>query len=255
HLDEPLYQQFFTYFVNLCRGDFGPSFQYQNRAVTEMIGAGFPITFELAIYAILYALVLGMVTGVIAALKQNTLFDYFSMSMSLAGLCVPAFLLGPLLVLVFSIYMHWLPVSGWGEAPGDKILPIITMGSAAAAYIARLSRAGMLEIFSQDFVRTAKAKGVPVHMIIIRHCLRGGLIPAIAYLGPAIAFLLTGSFVVETIFTIPGMGRFFIQAALNRDYTMILGMTILFSAMIVLFNLISDVIIFWFNPKLRSEFK
>ena len=169
------------------------------------------------------------------------------------GICMPSFLLGPLLVLIFGIHFEILPISGWGTTPGDKILPSITLGSTYAAYIARLSRAGMLEVLTQNYIRTARAKGLPEWMVVIKHALRGGLIPVIAFLGPAFAGLLAGSFVVETVFQIPGLGRFYVQAAFNRDYTMILGTTVFLSTLIVLFNLASDITIAWLNPRLRVQ--
>ena len=175
------------------------------------------------------------------------------MGLAMIGICMPSFLLGPILVLVFGIYLEWLPVSGWGSLPGDKILPSITLGSAYAAYIARLSRAGMLEILSQDYIRTARAKGLAEHTVVWKHALRGGLIPVVAFLGPAFAGLLAGSFVVETIFQIPGLGRFYVQAAFNRDYTMVLGATVFLSTLIVVFNLLSDIVAAWLNPRLRAE--
>lgn len=250
NLDAPIYEQYFDYLSHLAQGDFGPSFRYTNRTVTEMIYAGLPITFELAIYAIMIALVIGISAGMLAAIKPNSAQDYIPMSLAMTGICMPSFLLGPLLVLVFGIWLQWLPVSGWGYSPGDKILPAITLGSTYAAYIARLTRGGMLEILSQDYIRTAKAKGLPMAKIIIRHALRGGLSPVVAFLGPAIAGLLAGSFVVETIFQIPGLGRFYVQAAFNRDYTMILGTTILLSCLIVLLNMLSDLLAVWLNPRL-----
>jgi len=170
------------------------------------------------------------------------------------GICMPSFLLGPILILVFGIYLDWLPVSGWGDSPGDKILPSITLGSAYAAYIARLSRAGMLEVLSQDYIRTARAKGLPEWQVVLRHALRGGLLPVVAFLGPAFAGLLSGSFVVETIFQVPGLGRFYVQAAFNRDYTMILGSTVFLAVLIVLFNLLSDILAAWMNPRLRAQY-
>ena len=250
NLDAPIYEQYFDYLGHLAQGDFGPSFRYTNRTVTEMIYAGLPITFELAIYAIMIALVIGISAGMLAAIKPNSAQDYIPMSLAMTGICMPSFLLGPLLVLVFGIWLQWLPVSGWGYSPGDKILPAITLGSTYAAYIARLTRGGMLEILSQDYIRTAKAKGLPMAKIIFRHALRGGLSPVVAFLGPAIAGLLAGSFVVETIFQIPGLGRFYVQAAFNRDYTMILGTTILLSCLIVLLNMLSDLLAVWLNPRL-----
>lgn len=252
-LDQPLWQQYFSYLGDLLQGDLGPSFKYSGRTVNELIAAGLPATAELALYAMLVALVIGISAGVLAAIRPNTMQDYLPMSAAMLGICMPSFLLGPLLVLVFGIHLEWLPVSGWGDIPGDKIMPAITLGTGYAAYIARLSRGGMLEVLSQDYIRTARAKGLSEPLIIFKHALRGGLIPVVAFLGPAFAGLLGGSFVVETIFQIPGLGRFYVQAAFNRDYTMILGMTIFFATLIVLFNLLSDMLALWLNPKLRQQ--
>lgn len=253
NLDQPLWQQYLSYLGDVLQGDLGPSFKYSGRTVNELIAAGLPATAELALYAMLVALVIGVSAGVLAAIRPNTMQDYLPMSAAMLGICMPSFLLGPLLVLVFGIHLEWLPVSGWGDIPGDKILPAITLGTGYAAYIARLSRGGMLEVLSQDYIRTARAKGLSERLIIFKHALRGGLIPVVAFLGPAFAGLLGGSFVVETIFQIPGLGRFYVQAAFNRDYTMILGMTIFFAALITLFNLLSDMLALWLNPKLRQQ--
>ena len=253
-LDLPLYQQYFSYLGDLAHGDLGPSFKYSGRSVNELIAAGFPVTAELGLYALLVALGIGCLAGIFAALKPNTPQDYIPMSAAMIGICMPSFLLGPLLVLVFGIYLDWLPVSGWGDIPGDKILPSITLGAAYAAYIARLGRAGMLEVLNQDYIRTARAKGLPEWQVVLKHSLRGGMIPVVAFLGPAFAGLLAGSFVVETIFQIPGLGRFYVQAAFNRDYTMILGTTVFLSVLIVLFNLLSDILAAWMNPRLRAQF-
>jgi oligopeptide transport system permease protein len=221
--------------------------------VNELIAAGLPVTAELALYAMLVALFIGISAGVFAAMRPNTLQDYIPMSAAMLGICMPSFLLGPILILVFGIQLEWLPISGWGDIPGDKILPAITLGTGYAAYIARLSRGGMLEVLSQDYIRTARAKGLSERLIICKHALRGGLIPVVAFLGPAFAGLLGGSFVVETIFQIPGLGRFYVTSAFNRDYTMILGMTIFFAGLIIVFNLLSDLIALWLNPKLRQQ--
>ena len=252
-LDQPVWRQYISYLGDILSGDFGPSFKYPGRSVNELIMAGIPITAELAFYAMLVALGIGILSGVGAAMRPNTFQDYAPMTLAMIGICMPSFLLGPLLVLVFGIELEMVPVSGWGDIPGDKILPSITLGTGYAAYIARLSRGGMLEILSQDFIRTARAKGLSESTVIIKHALKGGLIPVIAFLGPAFAGLLAGSFVVETIFQIPGIGRFYMQAAFNRDYTLILGMTIFLSTLIIIFNLISDLISIWLNPKLRDE--
>ena len=252
-LDLPLHEQYFAYLSDLAQGELGPSFKYPGRSVNEILFSGLPVTAELGFYALLIALIIGVTAGVFASLKPNTRQDYIPMGLAMIGICMPSFLLGPLLVLVFGIYLEWLPISGWGSIPGDKILPSITLGAAYAAYVARLSRACMLEILSQDYIRTARAKGLPEWQVVGKHALRGGLIPVVAFLGPAFAGLLAGSFVVETIFQIPGLGRFYVQAAFNRDYTMILGTTVFLSSLIVLFNLISDVAAAWLNPRLRSQ--
>jgi|TARA_B110000967_G_scaffold25945_1_gene23736 oligopeptide transport system permease protein len=253
NLDQPLWQQYISYLGDVVQGDFGPSFKYSGRTVNELIAAGIPATAELALYAMLVALIIGVSAGVAAAMRPNTMQDYVPMSAAMLGICMPSFLLGPLLVLIFGIYLEWLPVSGWGDMPGDKIMPSITLGTGYAAYIARLSRGGMLEVLSQDYIRTARAKGLSERVIIFKHAMRGGLIPVVAFLGPAFAGLLGGSFVVETIFQIPGLGRFYVQAAFNRDYTMILGMTIFFATLIILFNLLSDMLAIWLDPKLRQQ--
>ena len=250
-LDQPLTVQYLDYLSNLLQGEFGPSFKYPGRTVTEIIGAGLPVTFELGAYAMLIALLLGISSGVVASLRPNTWQDYVPMSLAMIGICLPSYVLGPLLVLIIGIWLEWLPVSGWGYIPGDKILPSVTMGFVYAAYISRLSRGGMLEILNQDFIRTARAKGVSEGMIVLRHALRGGMQPVVSFMGPALAGLLGGSFVVETIFQIPGLGRYYVQAAFNRDYTLILGMTVFFATLIIAFNLLADIVAAWLNPRLR----
>lgn len=252
-LDQPIHLQFYDYLKNALRGDLGPSFKYPGRSVNEIIAAGFPVTLELGCYALLFALLLGVGGGVSAALRPNTWQDYGPMSLAALGICLPAYVLGPLLALLFGIWLEWLPVAGWGLTPGDKILPSITLGSVYAAYLARLSRGGMIETLSRDFIRTARAKGLPERIIILRHAMRVGLLPVASFLGPALAGLLTGSFAVETIFQIPGLGRYFVQGAFNRDYTLILGTTLLFAALIILFNLMADLLLAWLDPKTRLE--
>ena len=253
NLNAPISEQYFDYMGGVLVGDFGPSFRYPGRGVSEMIYTGLPVTLELAIYAILIAVLVGVFSGVLAALKRNTILDFIPMAIAMIGICVPTFLMGRLLVLIFGINLELLPVSGWGNLPGDKISPSITLGFAYAAYIARLSRGGMLEVLSQDFIRTARAKGLSERVVVTKHAMQGGLIPVVSFLGPAVAGLLAGSFVVETIFQIPGLGRFYVEAAFNRDYTMILGTTIFFSAMIVFFNLLSDMAVMILNPRARDQ--
>ncbi|MEO8314780.1 MAG: ABC transporter permease subunit [Pseudomonadota bacterium] len=251
-LDQPLMAQYGAYLTDLLHGDLGPSFKYPGRSVNELIAAGFPVTAELGVYALLFAVLFGVGAGVVAALRPNTWRDYLPMSLAMVGICMPTLLMGPVLVLIFGIWLEWVPVSGWGDVPGDKILPSLTLGLAYAAYFARLTRGGMLEVLSQDYIRTARAKGLPEWVVILKHALRAGVIPAVSYLGPALAGLIGGSFVVESVFQVPGLGRSFVQAAFNRDYTMILGTTTFLAVLIVVFNLLSDVMAAWLNPRLRS---
>jgi oligopeptide transport system permease protein len=253
NLNQPLWQQYVSYLGDVLQGDMGPSFKYPGRSVNELILSGLGTTAELGFYAMLVAIFIGVIAGVTASMRPNTAQDYVPMTAAMIGICMPSFLLGPLLVLIFGIHLEWLPVSGWNQIPGDKILPAITLGTGYAAYIARLSRGGMLEVLSQDYIRTARAKGLSEFLIIGKHALRGGLIPVVAFLGPAFAGLLGGSFVVETIYQIPGLGRFYVQAAFNRDYTMILGTTVFFATLIIVFNLLSDMLAVWLNPKLRQQ--
>ena len=253
NLDKPLHIQIYNYLANAIQGDFGPSFKYPGRSVSELIMSGLPTTIELAIYSILFAIFLGTISGLVASLNPGKLLDIVPMSISLLGICIPSIILGPILVLIFGIWYEVLPVYGWGDNPGDKILPTITLGTAYAAIFARLTRGGMLEILGQDFIRTARAKGISEMRIVLVHALRGGILPVISFLGPAIAGLLAGSFVVETIFQINGIGRFYVQAAFNRDYTMILGTSILFTFMTLSFVLISDILATFLNPTLRDS--
>ena len=253
NLDKPIHVQIYNYLFNAIQGDFGPSFKYPGRTVTELIMSGLPTTIELAIYSILFAIFLGVISGLVASLNPGKILDIVPMSISLLGICIPSIILGPVLVLIFGIWYEVLPVYGWGDNPGDKILPTITLGTAYAAIFARLTRGGMLEILGQDYIRTARAKGLSEIRIIIVHALRGGILPVISFLGPAIAGLLAGSFVVETIFQINGVGRFYVQAAFNRDYTMILGTSILFTFMTLTFVLISDIMASFLNPTLRDS--
>ena len=253
NLDKPIHVQIYNYLFNAIQGDFGPSFKYPGRTVTELIMSGLPSTIELAIYSILFAIFLGVISGLVASLNPGKILDIVPMSISLLGICIPSIILGPVLVLIFGIWYEVLPVYGWGDNPGDKILPTITLGTAYAAIFARLTRGGMLEILGQDYIRTARAKGLSEIRIVIIHALRGGILPVISFLGPAIAGLLAGSFVVETIFQINGVGRFYVQAAFNRDYTMILGTSILFTFMTLSFVLISDIAASFLNPTLRDS--
>jgi oligopeptide transport system permease protein len=251
-MNKPLFQQYTDYLGKLVRGDLGPSFKFPNRSVNEMIAATFPVSLSLGGMALGIALVLGITAGVLASLRPNSKLDYFASGLSMTGICLPTFVLGPLLILFFALRLGWFNASGWFD-PADYVLPAVTLGIAYAAYVARLTRGGMLEVLSQDFIRTARAKGAGEARVIFRHALRGGLLPVVSFLGPAAAGIITGSFVIETIFQIPGLGRHFVTSAFNRDFTMINGIVVFFAALIVFFNLIVDILQVWLNPKLKFE--
>ena len=251
-LNRPLYRQYLDYLGSLLHGDLGPSFKYPNRTVNEIIGDKLPVSLELGFISLSVALALGLTLGVLAAIRRNTWIDYVCSSAAMIGICVPTFVLGPLLVLTFAIHFGWFNASGW-YTPIDRVLPCLTLGCVYAAYIARLTRGGMLEVLNQDYIRTARAKGASETRVIFRHAFRGGLLPVVSFLGPAIAGILTGSFVIETIFQIPGLGREFVNSAFNRDYTLVLGTVILYATLIIGLNLVVDVVQVWLNPKLKFE--
>lgn len=251
-LDQPLWRQYFNYLGRIAHGDLGPSFKYANRSVNEIIASTFPVSLELGGLALGIALLLGLPLGVLAAVRRNSWLDYLASSVGMLGICVPTFVLGPLLALSLGIYLQWFNVSGWYDWT-DRVLPALTLGFVYAAYIMRLTRGGMLEVLGQDYIRTARAKGATETRIVLRHALRGGLLPVVSFLGPAIAGILTGSFVIETIFQIPGLGRQFVTSAFSRDYTLVLGTVILYASLIVVCNLAVDVVQVWLNPKLKFE--
>jgi len=251
-LNRPLFQQYLDYMGNLLKGDLGPSFKYATWSVNELIWSAFPVSLELGCYGLAIALILGLGAGIVASLRQNSALDHVSMSLAMVGICVPTFVLGPLLILMFGLGLGWVNASGW-DSWRDRILPSITLGFFYAAYIARLARGGMLEILNQEFIRTARAKGASRQRIIFKHALKGGLLPVVSFLGPAVADIITGSFVVETIFQVPGLGRFFVTAAFNRDYTMVIGTVLFYAVLIILLNLVVDVVQVWLNPRLRFE--
>lgn len=250
-LDQPLMVQYGNYLGQLLKGDLGPSFT-ETRSVNQILKASFPVSLELGGWALLIALGIGLPVGITAAVFRNTFADYFPMAMAMIGICLPTFVLGPILALVFGVWLGWFNVSGW-FIPADRVLPALTIGLVYAAFIARITRGGMLEILSQDFIRTAKAKGVPFLRIIGMHTLKGGLLPVISFLGPALAGIISGSFVVETIFQIPGMGREFVSSAFDRDYTLVLGTVILYAVLITAANLLVDIVQVVLNPRLRFE--
>lgn len=249
-MDLPLHRQFFSYLKGLLRLDFGPSFRKPSHTVREWIAIRFPVSIELGAYALAFALILGISAGVIAALKPNSLIDHGITGFAMLGICIPSFVLGPILALIFGLWVEWLPVMGW-VSPAHKILPSITLGFGYAAYIARMTRGGMLETLASDFIRTARAKGLAEFQVLLRHGLRAAIQPVVTFLGPATAGLLTGSFVVETIFHIPGLGREFVESAFNRDYTMISGAVLVYAVLVLVLNLVSDILLGCLDPRIR----
>lgn len=250
-LDRPLFEQYLIYLQNLLHGDLGPSFKYPEWDVSELIATAFPVSLTLGILSLLIALCIGIPIGMIAALRRNSWMDYLPMSLSMAGICLPTFVLGPLLIFALSTNLGVLPPLGW-YGPGDWVLPSLTLGLFYAAYIARLTRAGMLETLQLDYIRTARAKGANSWRILTMHAAKGGLLPVVTFLGPAFAGLITGSFVIESIFFIPGLGKFFVTAAFNRDYTMVLGTVLFYATLIIFLNLLVDVLQAWLDPKARQ---
>lgn len=253
-LDQPIWVQYGRYIIALVHGDFGPSFKYKDFSVTELIAQGLPVTFTIGTIAIVLALGLGVLIGTFAALRHNTLADYASMSVAVVGIAIPTFVVLPFLGLVFGIYLHWLPVAGW-ESGSIKhlILPVVALTLPPLGIITRLTRGSMLEVLRSHFIRTALAKGLPLRTIILRHALRPTLMPVAGYLAPAVASILTGSLVVETIAGLPGIGRYLVQGALNRDYTLVLGMVILYSTLLIIMGLVVDLLYAWLDPRVRLQ--
>ncbi len=253
HLDEPLVFQYGRYLWQIVRGDLGPSFHYRDWTVNDLIAQGAPVSFTLGALALLLALAVGVLIGVWAALRQNRPTDYTVMSLAMIGISVPNFVLAPLLILVFAIQLGWLPAGGWEFSLDRMVLPVITLALPMIAYVARITRASMIEVLHSSFIRTVRAKGMPEKEVILRHALKPALLPVISYLGPAAAAILTGSVVVERIFTIPGIGSYFVQGALNRDYTLVMGVVILYGVLILLFNFLVDLLYAWLDPRIRYD--
>ncbi len=251
-LDKPLWEQYGVFLKNLACGDLGPSYKYPGWNVQELIADKFPVSLELGLWALLVALISGLGMGLLAASRPDAWRDRLAMGTAMAGLCLPAFVLGPLLLLVFALKLGWFNVAGWGSTR-DIVLPALTLGLYYGAFIARLTRSSMLETRGQDFMRTARAKGLSPARAYLVHGTRNALGPVISYLGPTAAGLLTGSFVVESVFQIPGLGRFFVSAALDRDYPMVLGTVVFYAALILLCNLLADLALAWLNPRLRKD--
>ena len=248
--DAPMHRQLGMYLGRLLHGDLGPSTKYPQRSVNSILWAGLPHTLGLGLAALIWALALGLSAGIVAARQHNRAADHAAMGLAMLGLSIPSFVLGPCLILLFALSLGWLPAAGWGTWR-HLVLPAITLGTAYAAAIARLTRAGLLEVLQADFVRTARAKGLPEGLILRRHVLRAGLMPTLTYLGPACAGLFVGSVVVEKIFAIPGIGPYFVDAAFNRDYFLVMGVVVLESSLLLVFNFLVDLAYGWLDPRIR----
>lgn len=251
-LDKPVLQQYGILMSNILRGDFGDSLKYEGQSVNEIIRRHFPYSATVGILAYILALIVGLAAGIIAALKQNSAADYGSMSLAMLGLSIPNFVLGPILVLIFALWLYWFPPARIGGA-SSYVLPVITLAAIYAAYIARLTRAGMLEVMRSDYIRTARAKGLSEWKVLLKHAVRGGLIPVVSFTGPALAALLAGTVVIERVFAIPGLGNIFIQSVFNRDEPLTLGIVAFLSILIMIFNLLVDVAYAYLDPRIRYE--
>ncbi len=249
-LNDPLWKQYTDYLKNLVRGDLGPSFKYLGRSVNDIIRDGFPVSATLGAWAILFALVVGVPAGIISALNQNKWQDNVVMAIAIIGVSVPNFVIATLLMYVFAVKLRWLPVAMWGT-PKHVILPMIALAGFPAAFFARLMRSSTLDVLSQDYIRTARAKGLSWYAVVVKHVVKNAILPVVTYLGPLIAGILTGSFVVENIFAIPGLGRYYVTSIYNRDYTTIMGVTIFYSAFLVLLNFLVDIAYGWIDPRIK----
>ena len=255
-LDKPLLEQFRLYVAGALRGDFGPSLVYKDFSVTELVAIGLPVSVKLGVAAMLVALVIGGIAGIIAALRQNRFLDHAIMAVAMTGIAIPSFVTAPILALVFGLYLKLLPVAGWNDgAWQNMVLPVIALALPQIAIIARLMRGGMLEVLGANFVRTARAKGLGERQVVTRHVLQSAAIPLVGYLGPALAGIMTGSLVIELIFNLPGVGRYFIQGALNRDYPLVMGVVVIYAALIITLNLLSDLAYAALDPRVRRAYR
>ena len=254
HLDESLPEQFLRYLNGLVRGDLGPSYRYRDHTVAELIGDALPLSMRIGTLAMMLALVVGVGAGLVAALRKNTWSDRLVSGVAMIGISVPIFVIAPVMVLVFAVFLNWLPAS-WtgGDGPSRLLLPVIALALPQIAYIARLTRASMIDVMTSDFVRTARAQGLGTMSIVRFHALKPAMLPLLSYMGPAIASVLTGSVVVEEVFGIPGVGQFFIRGALNRDYTLVLGITIFYAVIVIALNLIVDLLYGFLDPRIRAR--
>ncbi|PYE35697.1 oligopeptide transport system permease protein [Rhizobium sp. PP-F2F-G38] len=253
-LDLPLWQQYLRYLGNVVRGDFGPSYIYRDNTVDQLIGMGLPYSIELGLWALGVALVGGVAAGTFAALRQNSFIDVAIMTLSTVGVTVPNFVVGPVLTLVFAVTLSWLPAGGWGDGSlRFLILPMIALALPQLAVFARLTRGAMIEALHTDHIRTARAYGLPARTVVVTHAMRAAMLPVVSYLAPCAAALLTGSAVIETLFTIPGVGRFFVLGAINRDYTLVMGTVVLIAVFVIVFNLVVDILYGLLDPRVRHE--
>jgi len=249
-LDRPLHEQYLAFLGGAARMEFGPSYKYPDRQVREIILQGFAVSAELGGWALLLSLLIGIPVGTIAAVRQNQPTDFAAMTLALAGVSVPNFVLGPVLVLMFSLSLMWLPAALW-TGPESRILPVLALCVSYVAYIARLTRAGMLEVLRQDYIRTARAKGLSERVVVVKHALKLGILPVVSYLGPAAARIIMGSIVIEQIFAIPGLGRYLVVGAINRDYTLVMGVVLFYASFLLVLNLLVDVAYSWFDPRVE----
>jgi oligopeptide transport system permease protein len=249
NLDKPAWQQYLIYMGGVLRGDLGPSYTYQDRSVTQIILGGLPATASLGFFAALVALMIGVPLGVFAAMRQNSSLDYGALAFGTVFASVPTFVLGFVLIIVFALTLHLVPTSGWGK-PINYVLPVLTLGLNQAALLTRITRASVLDVNRQDFMRTARAKGLREYVLIRRHMLKNALIPVVTVLGPLLAFLIVGSLVVENIFSVPGVGRLLVQGISQRDYSLIMGSTLLYAVVIALLNLIVDCMYAFIDPRI-----
>ena len=251
-LDKPVFEQYTTYLGNIVQGDFGPSFKYKDFTVNELVSKALPVSAKIGFFAFIFALVMGVTVGTIAALKQNSWIDYCIMSTAMAGVVMPSFILAPVLIYIFSINLGWLPAGGWNDGGlRFMLLPMMGMSLLYVATFARITRGSMIETLNSNFIRTARAKGLSYGYIIIKHALKPALLPVVSYMGPAFVGIITGSVVIETIFGLPGIGKLFVNAAFNRDYSLVLGITILIGSLTIIFNAIVDIVLAYIDPKIR----
>ncbi len=252
HLNEPVWEQYGRYLAHIVRGDFGPSYVYRSTTVNQLIAQGLPVDLTIGGLALALALIIGMPLGMLAALRQNRAWDHVSMAGAMLGISVPTFVVAPLLILLLAVKAHWLPAGGWSHGrPAHLVLPVAVLTLPLVAYVARLMRGSMIEVLNSPYIRTARAKGLPERVVLLRHALRPALMPLVSFLGPAAVNTLTGSIIVEEIFGLPGIGRFFVDGALNRDYTLVMGVTILYAMLIIAFNLLADVLYGVLDPRAR----